>query len=194
MPTISGYSGLEALIRDVKVPAVPASDALSQADGSPQTPRTPAFVLPWEDPSSGYKLDRDTGAVSTKIWLIIIVAFVGLMIYGANSDDSSSAPAPIVESAPPLGSGQVVDVNQMAYCLAEGARLDAVNPEVDGTVQSEVDGFNSKISDYNARCAQVRYYQATMDQAKSYLNAHRQEIVSEANRWLATWRTQGAGQ
>lgn len=194
MAASSGFSGLEVLIREVKVPEVPLPGAPSNADAGTQAPRTQAVPLPWEDPNSGYKLDRDAGPKSTKIWLIVIAAFVGFAIYGANSDDSASAPAPIAESAPPLGSGQVVDVNELAYCLAEGARIDAVKSEVDGTIQSEVDGYNSKISDYNARCAQVRYYQATMDQAQSYLNSHRQEIVKQADSWLSTWRSQEGAQ
>lgn len=194
MPASSGFSGLEALIRDIKAPTVPASDPLSQAAPSAQPPSKPAFVPPWEDPNSGYKLDRDSGPLSTKIGLIVIVAFVGLMIYGAMSDDSAPAVAPIAESAPPVGSGQVVDVNELAYCLAERARIDAVKAEIDDTLQSEIDGFNSKVADYNSRCAQVRYYQSTMDKAQGYLNAHRQEIANEANSWLAAWRSQGAGQ
>lgn len=194
MGATSGFSGLEALIREIKVPEVPAPGAPSHADTASQVPRTPAVLLPWEDPNSGYKLDRDAGPKSTKFWLIAIVALVGFGIYGANSDDPASAPAPIVESAPPLGSGQVADVNELAYCLAEGARIDAVKPEVDGTIQSEIDGFNSKVSDYNARCAHVRYYQPTMDQAQSYLNSHRQEIAKQADSWLSTWRSQEGAQ
>lgn len=194
MVATSGFSGLEALIREVKVPDVPAPSAPAHAEAASQVPQTPTVPLPWEDPNSGYKLDRDTGPKSTKIWLIAIVAFVGFAIYGANSDDSASAPTPIVESAPALGSQQVADVNELAYCLAEGARIDAVKPEVDGTIQSEIDGFNSKISDYNARCAQVRYYQATMDQAKGYLNSHRHEIAKQADSWLSTWRSQEGAQ
>ena len=68
---------------------------------------------------------------------------------------------------PAIGTGKVLSVGEIRYCLAEGIRIDAGNAALDDTNNGQVDRFNSFVKDYNARCGNYRYVPSAMTKARS---------------------------
>ncbi len=97
------------------------------------------------------------------------------------------APALVVESLPPLGTGLLLSDSQITYCVAQKMRLETWRNVTEVTNSADVDRFNAQISDYNSRCSSYRYQQGAQERVASELESERSRIESMARAsWLAT--------
>jgi hypothetical protein len=198
-----GFVGLEGLISNIGIP--PASGATGASLSAP--PARGTQRPPWEDPNSDYKPDRDTGPVGVKVLLILIVVGVLFALFegrdNSSSPTTSTVPSPtppastpswspppgdLLESRPLEGTDRVLNANEIAYCLAEGVRIDAVKPLINPKSNREIDGFNEHVSEFNIRCAQFRYRNTEMNRARAYVAAQHDTLVSEVQTWPSQWR------
>ncbi|MCF3935854.1 peptidoglycan-binding protein [Acuticoccus sp. M5D2P5] len=85
---------------------------------------------------------------------------------------------------PQAGYGRILDVQQIRWCLFEAARLDGARNAADNVTQSQVDAFNARIEDLNARCGNYRYHDADMTEAREDLAAHRSSLGREGAAWI----------
>ena len=108
------------------------------------------------------------------------------------SSGASSMPSPpseVEESRPDdFASALPYTANQIAYCLAQDARMEAMKPMVRVTSHREVEHFNQLVSDFNDRCASYRYREEDMTRARNYVSSHRDVFEKQAAHWLTTWR------
>lgn len=94
-------------------------------------------------------------------------------------------PAPIqvpsrpTEVLPPVGKGLTLDPGQIRYCVAEGIRIDSSKRVVDKTSELQITTFNKIVENYNSRCAQFRYRNGSLEEAKAAVEPYRKEIESE---------------
>jgi hypothetical protein len=122
---------------------------------------------------------------------------------------SASAPAPPTSSAPSqpgqfdpnatsrptevmpdVGTNNILDVEQIRYCVAEKIRLDASENAVDRYNRDEIDRFNAMAADFNSRCGQYRYRQGTLELAISDMEPYRAQLEAEgANRFAHRSKT-----
>lgn len=91
-----------------------------------------------------------------------------------------TAPPPFDEGLPPVGKGQLLSEEQVAYCLAQSIRLDAVRPLVDRYRKAEVEYFNALARDFTSRCGSYLYEGNARDVAKGLVEANRARVESDA--------------
>ena len=93
---------------------------------------------------------------------------------------------------PPMGGGYTLTRTQIIYCLAEDIRLEAARDTyilmedraLNGLMPFEeleknLDKFNAKVTDYNARCGRNSYYEDDRDKALTTVNSQRSKYVAE---------------
>lgn len=86
---------------------------------------------------------------------------------------------------PPVGSGLVLEREQIRYCLSEKIRLDAIETVLNDTRRGEVDKFNVLVEDYNSRCGNFRYRRGLLESVRSEVEAQRSELENAAQtNWL----------
>jgi hypothetical protein len=139
------------------------------------------------------------GAVLSVFWLISInsgtkstsaipVATQVAPSVPANKDStgrdwSQQAPVPLPavpnEERPPVGTGNVLNVAQIRYCLAEDIRLSAGKAVVNQYLDTEVDRYNALVSDYNSRCGQFRYRRGGLESARADVEGRRAALEAE---------------
>lgn len=83
------------------------------------------------------------------------------------------------EDQPPVGTGLVLGVAQIRYCLAEDIRIDGARATIDNYSGAEVDRFNAMIDDYNNRCSNFRYRTGDLEQAKRDIEPFRNQLRIE---------------
>ena len=93
--------------------------------------------------------------------------------------DNSTVGGRPTEEKPPKGSGNILTIPQIRYCLAEDMRLGAADGVVDEYNSSAVDRFNVMVDDYNSRCAEFRYQSGALESARRDTGAFRTEIEAE---------------
>ena len=103
----------------------------------------------------------------------------------ARRQPAAATPPRLEEDPPPVGTNRILTVAQLRYCLAEAIRMDAADALVDPYEAADVDRFNSMVTDYNARCAEQRYYEDVLRRARADVEAHRVMLVTEGRRRLA---------
>lgn len=83
------------------------------------------------------------------------------------------------EQMPPIGTQNILNANQIRYCLSEEIRLDGAREGLNKYSTSAVDSFNAMINDYNDRCGQFRYSATTLDAVRLSVEARRAELSSQ---------------
>ena len=84
------------------------------------------------------------------------------------------------EQKPPIGTNIVLNSDQIRYCLAEKISIKAVEGVVKETSEQEIDTFNARVSDYNARCGAYRYRRGEVEQVGRKLELERDRIETTA--------------
>jgi len=191
--TRSPASVLASLVTDI-------SGELARLETSaPAAPERPA-PTPESDGSAGRW--GIAGVILAVIVGVIVVAGVSSKqtgTYGGSSTDyAASTPAPaaqddaslysseasapppvqtIVESAPTGTQAGPLNADQIAYCLAEKARILA--SESNAQASGEAASFNAYVSRYNAVCGSFTYAQADFERASAYVAGRSAELAQE---------------
>lgn len=219
--TARGFAGLERLISEVDLAAIPR----------PRPKTSPSPPSPAKVAMSGVasvKPDRDRGPPAA--WVIGGLIVVWILVASLQGNDHNSGSSlPVTPSVPTavstsssstelpqanaggaLSSGvgsistptndveesrpddfasvRPYSANQIAYCLAQDARMEAVKPMVRATSHREVDHFNQLVSDFNARCSHYQYREEDMIRARDYVASHQDGVAKQAAHWLGLWR------
>ena len=107
----------------------------------------------------------------------------------AASPNATVAPTVrLVEEKPPVGTGLVLNSNQIRYCLFESVRLDTFKSHLNSYSQVEVDSFNEYVADYNSRCGNFRYRRGSLEPLQAEVQANRVKLIVEAAERLARLR------
>ncbi len=99
----------------------------------------------------------------------------------ANSKPPPSPPAyapppppEVVEEKPEASDGFVEPVlyhNQIYYCLLENERINILRNRTDDSSDQQINSFNERVHDFNARCGNYKYDPREMDAAKRQYDA-----------------------
>lgn len=92
------------------------------------------------------------------------------------------------ERVPSIGTGEVLDLAEIRYCRRQDARLTSASRMVDTSSQSQVDGFNAAVSEYNLRCSNFRYYERDMAIVERELMADASQLAREGIEMVDGWR------
>lgn len=200
----TGFAGLGARLSD-NLELVRALDG--QPAASATAPRSASSAAATPQPT---RAPPPKGEAA--IWILgsMFGGLVALGLYAASNTSSSPAefdPAPVADAAaaapaadalatdtlpiseviPPVGSGLQLNVEQIAYCLAEERRLKAGDPEVNSQNDAQIDLFNSWVDDYNSRCGHYRYKESDKRAADAFIEARGPALTSEG-----IWRVRNA--
>jgi len=85
-------------------------------------------------------------------------------------------PTRLPEELPPVGADNILNNNQIRYCLAEKIRIKAHEAQVNANSQSSVNALNRYVDDYNLRCAAYRYRRGTLESVRSEVEPYRQGL------------------
>jgi hypothetical protein len=128
---------------------------------------------------------------------MIGLAVVGLgfaVWYGSQLDDKPSrtsstayaptapartSPAPLTELRPPVGTANVLTMEQLRYCLSEKIRLGSAESAVNSYNGADVDRFNAMVDDYNSRCGSFRYRTGTLETVRAQVEANRWQLEAQ---------------
>ncbi len=89
------------------------------------------------------------------------------------------------ESLPPVGSNNVLNQEQIRYCVYQGERLTYLRDLTD--TNEKVQKFNQIINDYNSRCSSYRYRSGAVQRVKNELAGVRSKLKSEATEISLSW-------
>ena len=89
---------------------------------------------------------------------------------------------------PPVGETQPLSLGEIKYCLAERIRIERMQIIIDRTRDTHIRNFNSRVDDYNARCASYRYRQSDMTVARSEVEAMLPTLQLQAAEQVGGWR------
>ncbi len=81
---------------------------------------------------------------------------------------------------PPVGTGNLLSVPQIRWCVREGIRIEAIRDVVDN--HSEISRFNRKVTNYNNRCGNYSYYRGNLLRAERDVEPYRSQIIAKAIR------------
>ena len=87
------------------------------------------------------------------------------------------------ESKPPAMAGQVLEREQLRYCLAEKIRLLAIKTKYDLNAKVAMDMFNARVDDFNARCSKVHYRKADMTIVSRVIDQTIANLQQDADLW-----------
>src|SRR5882724_3020357 len=204
-----GFKGLEGLVSELNLARITqALETPSHPPGesidSGAAPRSNASQRPASSPSR----NRDYGRWPQAA--LIIGGVIVVVVLAVNSNDNkpsgySAVPkstnavvstatsrtehtASPVESIPAVGTDRTLTGAELTYCVAQDARITAVQPQVNHNSDKEIKGFNGLIADFNSRCGSFRYYENEMSQVRALVEGRRDEIAKQAQIWLANWR------
>ncbi len=196
-----GFAGLSSMVSDVEteVSSAKTEDLHQPADVTEDTPSS--RPLGKDEGGSGlyqHPPQQSSGGSSGKKWLIGLVIFIGFIWMISNSGSkrsssptaydtfpstvpSASVPLPSMpmEVIPDIGTNNILNVEQIRYCVAERIRLDASESAVDRYSSNDVDRFNAMVNDFNSRCGQYRYRRGAVERAKSDVDPHRSQLEAD---------------
>lgn len=107
-------------------------------------------------------------------------------------NDPQSKPAPAVQTPsaaqssglqytkPPVGTGKLLSVPEIRWCVRESIRIEAMMGIVD--TKEDIDEFNRIVNDYKNRCSRYRCRQGAKQLAERDVEAYRSQIIAEAVR------------
>lgn len=192
-PKATGFAALGELASDIgPAPAVTLQPIKKQSAPSkveaPPPPAQNAGPYQGEQKTAGGtsgkgKFIVGAAVVLGAIWLLSewndVTRSPSSSTYTPAATPTYAPTAPPVESRPPVGTGLVLDRDQVRYCLAEGIRLDAAREVINNGTLNYVDRFNAMIDDYNSRCGNFRYRQGVLDSVRSEVEAERYRLQAE---------------
>ncbi len=140
-------------------------------------------------------------------WGLAAAAFVVFLIYDSNKkpsysprpsqttaylpsttrSSSSTASSQYEEQIPLPGSDRVLNRSQVRYCTFQHERLDILRGLI--ASNTEIDRYNSLVSDFNSRCSSFRYRQGVLQTIEAEVSGRRQHLRQDAQRLLSSWRT-----
>jgi len=92
--------------------------------------------------------------------------------------------AGFTERKPSVGTNEILDREQIRYCVFQGERLDLVRDRL--TSNAAIARFNAAIGDLNARCASFRYRHGLLQTVEAEVPGRRDVLRREAEELLAT--------
>ena len=90
----------------------------------------------------------------------------------SNSDDN--------EVKPPVGTDNILDENEIKYCLSEKVRIQAM--QITAKTNAQISVFNQYVDDYNLRCSSYSYRQVDMDRAEALVNQENVTLFIQGER------------
>ena len=169
----------------------------------PDPPTEDAGAAPMGMAGAGQPSARG-GFTGLRIFAVLAVV-VALIVFGLEDDEQTTVqdgrptasvarpPAdatprqPFIEK-PPVGYGRTLNVSEIRWCLFESDRIEGARNAVDSFVQVEVDVFNRRIEDLNARCGRYQYNPSDMTEAQRDLAAHQDTLGREGADWVEAMR------
>jgi hypothetical protein len=201
-----GFSGLSSLDTDIdpvitspkpqeKIPAT-AVPQPSKSKNESSAPPLSFVVTPPPESSELLFIKKYWG------WIVIGIFFIWVASsnnsptvsnskkstsnsYSAPTSNSYSTPTTptyntsIYESMPSYGSAQILNTNEIYYCLAEEVRIEANRTTQNQYDDYSVEKFNRTIADYNSRCSNFRYKEFSMSAAKKELEINRYTLEGQ---------------
>ena len=185
-----GFAGLSSRISDIEA-------EIAHAKSLPQAPPPQPEEATVAQPQSAAR-QREKKPLKFVWWGIGATALISVIWIGSQSGkrpaeyspqasyaedetpitvvgNRSAAQDVVPEEKPPLGYEQDLSVGQLKYCLAENIRLLAAEPAASNSAEA-MDRYNALVSDFNGRCAEARYLDSTMSEARPDVEAHRAEL------------------
>jgi hypothetical protein len=136
-------------------------------------PETPSNVAPARDLYLGTPSNQ--AAVNPGPNAIVPKPIKTISIKSAN-------PMTFFTDVPPAGVGLLLSSAQIAWCLAEEISIEAARPYVNTNAQSDLDRINSRIGNYDSRCAQSTYRPDDLAKARRIVEARRSQLENWAKR------------
>ncbi|TYO61479.1 tetratricopeptide repeat protein [Bradyrhizobium hipponense] len=96
-------------------------------------------------------------------------------------------PGDTSETMPAVGSGLSLSRSNIRYCSYQGIRLEAARSMI--TTESQRQGFNTGIDDFNSRCSNYRYRQSDKNAVDAELPGKRYALDAEGRALAATWQS-----
>lgn len=91
------------------------------------------------------------------------------------------------EVKPLIGSGSLLGRSSIRYCRFQKARLESIEGDLRSSFETEE--FNKLADDYNARCANFRYYENDLRVVEAQARDRAAIISQEGRSIAATWRS-----
>ncbi len=92
----------------------------------------------------------------------------------------------LVEEAPPIGRGLVLNPAQIRYCIAQGIRLGGAAENKDSLSKVSQNHLQSMRTDYDNRCAEYRFQAGAFDDARRHVESLRADLQHEGVAMLAS--------
>lgn len=92
------------------------------------------------------------------------------------------------EQVPSIGTGLVLNLAEIRYCRRQDARLTSASRMVDTNSQSQVDGFNAAVAEYNLRCSNFQYDRRDMAIVDQELTIDASQLAREGIEMVDSWR------
>jgi hypothetical protein len=97
-----------------------------------------------------------------------------------------------MELRPTSSVNQEFTIENLRYCMRESKRLEIIKPLVSFDDNKVIDLFNADINDFNARCANYRYFERDRITINRETNTLEKRIEQEAFERLKRWRSASA--
>jgi hypothetical protein len=81
----------------------------------------------------------------------------------------------LIVDKPPIGTGRILNLAQIRWCMREKLRIETLASWGDGSI----DAHNARVRVYNPRCGEFRYRKGDLSRAQQDVAEHRSQIVSE---------------
>ncbi len=213
-----GLEGLVSELTLSRITQAAETPARSQGESAGPAPESNAAQRPVAPPSRKRDYGRwraqfgaPIGDLPAPKTALIIGGVIVVIVLAVNSNDKqpsagystppnaintgvSSAPTPTahtaspVERVPTVGTNRTLTGSELTYCVAQDARIRAVQPQVNRRSDREIKGFNELIADFNGRCSNFQYYVNEMSEVRALIDARHEAIAQQAQMWLTQWR------
>lgn len=169
-----------------EAPAIkPEAPASAEARASPPAPE-PTQTGPYQ----GQQASVGGRSGKGKVIAVVLVGLGALWMFSGSNNHSGRptsastnspayTPSPPLESAPPIGTGLLLERDKVRYCVAEDIRLDGAKTALNHHNQFDVDRFNGMIADYNSRCSSFRYRQGVLESVRREAEADRFRLEAQ---------------
>lgn len=189
-----GFSGLSARVSDVGGDIARLS-GFAAPEPAPR-PSASAATQPAPQDDGAVRKLLIVGAVVVGVIVLIVVNSGGSTNGPETAAIEPEAVAPVAlpaaeavaeavsveliqETEPPMADGLALDVNQIAYCLAQKVRVEAARSAAGDSLDADIDRFNAMVDSYNGKCGHYRYQQSDYDRAKTYVDERRADLERE---------------
>ena len=170
----SGFSGFKALVSDVSdLPPVPEGAAprpavAAGADAGSAWVGAPPPKKRWP-----------VGNILSALMLGGVVVVIVVLWADAPETPSNTTAATSIEEKPPLTHDKFLSRPQARYCMAQYIRIDGAKDAARETSQVEMKRLAAMVDDFNARCADTKYYSKGLPSIQKEVEAQRQKLERE---------------